>query len=190
MRGRAGFYLAIAIWSVVCVACICVKCKARVVDAPAEENVPVAVSESSGRIPGDDVPAREHAWPSADWEDQQDFENEKIEEALLAKATKIDSCLVTHYCVEQYKHTCNAGYPYLAANGHRPIPYATCAADDIPLGATVLVMAEDGTVAQTLRCTDRFGGHQKNHIDIAVTTHDEANQRGWYKADVYWLVED
>lgn len=188
MRGRVGFYLALAMWAAVCVACMCINCKSTVVDAPAEEVAPAVVSDPSGRIPGDDVPARENAW--ADMIEQEDYENEKIESALIEKATKISGCLVTHYCVEQYKHTCNGGYPYLAANGQRPIPYVTCAADDIPLGATVLVMADDGTVAQTLRCTDRFGGHQKNHIDIAVTTHDEANQRGWFKADVYWLVED
>ena len=60
--------------------------------APIEEP-----KEDDGRIPGDDVPATERCYMT-DEEVQESFENENIQNALLAKANKIENVKVTHYC--------------------------------------------------------------------------------------------
>lgn len=161
--------LAIIFWLLLCIA-LTVRCKAAPIDALA-----VAIEED-GRIAGDDIPAEEN-------------ENELIEQALIVSSQVIKDCKITYYCAEKFPHICNAGAPYLCANGEPPCPGITCAADDIPLGATVMIMNEDGTVEQYLRCMDRFGGKQKNHIDVVVATHEEALKMGVRTAEVRWVVE-
>ena len=123
-------------------------------------------------------------------EECEDFENEKIEEALILRSVDVENVKITFYCCEKYPHICNSGEPYKCADGSEPIPYVTCAADDIPLGATVMVLDDDGNVIHYLRVTDRFGGNQKNHIDICVGTHQEALNLGVKHADIRWVVEE
>lgn len=179
MRGRDYLMLSIILWLLLCIA-LTMRCTAQ-----QDADEPIVITE---HIPGDDIPAREYAWPNTD-EFAEDDENVMIEQALIDASTLIADCRITYYCAEKYPHICNAGAPYLCADGTPPVPGVTCAADDIPLGATVMVMAADGSVEQYLRCTDRFGGKQKNHIDIVVATHNEALLNGVRVADVRWVVE-
>lgn len=140
-----------------------------------------------GRIAGDDVPAREHAWPSTDeFEDQEDFENEKIEEALLAKANKLENVTVTHYCSCAL---CCGKDDGIGAGGTKVIPYETIAVDRkvIPLGSQVLVDYGDGEI-HYYRATDT--GVKGKHIDVCVTSHKEALNLGVKKATVWWIKED
>ena len=53
--------------------------------------------EDDGRLPGDDVPATERCFMTEE-EIQEDYENFYIQNALLAKANKIEDVKVTHYC--------------------------------------------------------------------------------------------
>lgn len=103
-----------------------------------------------------------------------------------AAYTVIQNCRVTFYCCERRPHICNAGPPYKTASGKTP-RVGMCAADDLPLGSTIRVDWEgDGVVDLWLVCEDRFGGHQKNHIDIVVETHKEALKLGRRTATVSW----
>ena len=183
MKGRYAFYIAIALWAAVAVAAIMVNVKAT---APAEE--PADVEEDAGRIPGDDIPARENAW--ADMCEQEDYENERIEAALLEKATRIDGVIVTHYCTEKRAHICGTG-DGITASGAPVQAGLTCAVDPklIPLGATVLVDYGDQDLVY-LKAQDTGGWIKGKHIDVAVESHTDALQAGRKTATIYWIKED
>lgn len=120
----------------------------------------------------------------------EDFENEKIEQALLAKATRLDNVVVTHYCSELRKHICGTG-DGITASGRRVTPYVSVAVDPtvIPLDADVLVDYGDGEI-HYYRSDDTGAWINGNHIDLAVETHDEALQLGIKTATVYWVAEE
>lgn len=120
----------------------------------------------------------------------EDFENEKIEQALLAKATRLDNVVVTHYCSELRPHICGTG-DGITASGRRVTPYVSVAVDPtvIPLDADVLVDYGDGEI-HYYRSDDTGAWINGNHIDLAVGTHDEALQMGIKTATVYWVKEE
>lgn len=119
---------------------------------------------------------------------QEDFENERIEAALLAQAHMIEECVVTHYdcCVE-----CCGKDDGITASGVRATPGVTVAVDPdvIPLGADVLVDYGDGKI-HYYRADDTGGAVRGNHIDLCVGTHDEALQLGRRTATVYWVAQE
>ena len=125
--------------------------------------------------------------PAPAIEQPEDFENERIEEALLSRSSVIDDCTVTFYCAERYKHICGTG-DGIAYDGTPVIPWATCAVDPsmIPLGSTVMVDLGDGDLL-TLVANDT--GVRGNHIDICVPTHAEALRLGIQTSTVYWCEE-
>ena len=119
---------------------------------------------------------------------QEDFENERIEEALLSRSSVIDDCTVTFYCAEKYPHICGTG-DGIAYDGTPVLPWATCAVDPsiIPLGSTVMVDLGDGYGLRTLVANDT--GVKGNHIDICVHTHNDAIRLGIQTSTVYWCKE-
>ena len=127
--------------------------------------------------------------PIAD-EIREDYENEKIEAALLARATRLDNVIVTHYCSELRPHICGTG-DGITASGRQVTPYVSVAVDptEIPLGADVLVDYGDGEI-HYYRADDTGAWVNGKHIDLAVETHDEALQMGIKTATVYWVAED
>ncbi len=169
-------------WAVIVVSLLVTPVKADAV--PIEEP-----KEDDGRIPGDDVPATERCYMTEE-EVREDFENEKIEAALLARSHVIDECTVTFYCNEQYPHICGTG-DGIAADGTQVLPWATCAVDPsiIPLGSTVMIDLGDGEGTRTLVANDTGGAIKGNHIDLCVGSHEEALQLGRRTATVYWCKE-
>ena len=152
---------------------------AKAIDGPQEtqETAPV------------ETPAEaESAVPAPAIEPQEDFENERIEEALLSRSSVIENCTVTFYCAERYKHICGTG-DGIAYDGTPVLPWATCAVDPdvIPLGSTVMVDLGDGYGLRTLVANDT--GVKGNHLDICVSGHAEAEQLGRRTATVYWCEE-
>ena len=119
---------------------------------------------------------------------QEDFENERIEAALLDRSHVIENCTVTFYCNEKYPHICGTGYG-IAYDGTPALAWATCAVDPsvIPLGSTVLVDLGDGEGLRTLVANDT--GVKGNHIDICVGSHNFALQLGRQTATVYWCED-
>lgn len=95
----------------------------------------------------------------------------------------IGECTVTYYCCEAYAHVCGDG-DGLTATG-LPVTPGVVAVDPevIPLGSTVII---DG---QAYLAADTGGTVRGNHVDIAVATHQEAEDLGVTTADV-WVVED
>ena len=118
----------------------------------------------------------------------EDYENELIEEALLARSHKIEDVTITFYCCEEYAHICGTGNG-ITASGRRVTPYVSCAVDPdvIPLGSTV--MLEHNGEMVYLRADDTGGAVNGNHIDIAVPTHDFALSLGIQTADIWWCED-
>ena len=151
----------------------------------------VAITAVSARATEESAPAGESATAPISQiipvlEPSEDFENEKIEAALLARATVIEDCTITHYdtCVE-----CCGKADGITASGVRATPGVTVAVDPtvIPLGSDVLVDYGDGTL-HYMRADDT--GVKGNHIDICVSEHQEADQLGRRTATVYWVAPE
>lgn len=138
-----------------------------------------------GRLPGDDVPATERCYMTAE---EIKTENELIEEALLARSHKIEDVTVTFYCCEARPHICGTGTG-ITASGRRVTPYVSCAVDTniIPLGSTIMI--EHNGEMVYLRADDTGSAIQGNRLDIAVRGHQEALEMGVKTADIWWCEE-
>lgn len=142
--------------------------------------------EDDGRLSGDDDPATERCYMTP--EEVEQAENEMIEAALLARATRIDNVTVTHYdcCVE-----CCGKDNGITASGLKATPGVTVAVDPdvIPLGADVLVDYGDGDI-KYYRADDVGGAVKGNHIDLCVSSHQEAVELGRKTATVWWVMPE
>lgn len=140
---------------------------------------------STGRLPGDDIPATERCYLT---EEETKTENELIEEALLARSHKIEDVTITFYCCEARPHICGTGTG-ITASGRRVTPYVSCAVDTsiIPLGSTIMIEYNGEMVY--LRADDTGSAVKGNHIDIAVPTHDFALSLGVQTADIWWCED-
>lgn len=120
-------------------------------------------------------------------EPPEDPENEMIEAALLDSAHVIEGCIVTHYdaCA-----ACCGKTDGTTASGVRATPYVTCAVDPdlIPLGSDLLVDYGDGEL-HYYRADDVGGAVLGNHIDLCVSSHEEAVSLGVRTATVYWAEQ-
>lgn len=138
-----------------------------------------------GRLPGDDVPATERCYMTAE---EIKTENELIEKALLARSHKLEDVTITFYCCEEYPHICGTGTG-ITASGRRVTPYVSCAVDTsiIPLGSTIIIEYNGEMVY--LRADDTGSAIQGNRLDIAVRGHQEALELGVKTADIWWCEE-
>ena len=114
-------------------------------------------------------------------------EPQTYEDWFRENSTKIDSCTITHYCCERYKHICGTGSG-ITATGTEVIADYTCAVDPtvIPYGAEVMVDYGDSVAFYV--ALDCGGSVNGNHIDLAVETHTEALELGTKEATVYWRI--
>lgn len=141
---------------------------------------------TDGSLPGDDVPALVRC--ALTDEEIEAAENEMIEAALLARATRLDDVTVTHYCtcVE-----CCGKDDGITASGLMATPGVTVAVDPdvIPLGADVLVDYGDGEI-QYYRADDTGSAVRGNHIDVCLASHEEAVQAGVTTATVWRVMPE
>ena len=144
--------------------------------------------QDDGRLPGDDVPATERCYMN-DEEVQESFENENIQNALLAKANKIEDCTVTWYTEATCGKTPDNPAYGITASGLPVVEHLTVAVDRsvIPLYSDVFVQYADGTIEQ-LWATDT--GVNGNHIDIYTPDYDYAIQMGRQQLTVWWVEAD
>jgi 3D (Asp-Asp-Asp) domain-containing protein len=112
-----------------------------------------------------------------------------FEDWFRENANRIDDCQLTHYCSEKRAHVCGTG-DGITATGVPVTPYWTCAVDKnvIPYGAVVMV--DYGDRVEFWKAQDCGASVDGKHLDLAVTTHDEAMELGIKQASVYWLMED
>lgn len=169
-----------AFLSAVCMAILAGMMILAVLAAPAAG----AALPDNGSLPGDDTPALVRCAMTP--EEVEQAENEMIEAALLARATRLDDVLVTHYdcCLE-----CCGKTDGITASGVMATPGVTVAVDPdvIPLGADVLVDYGDGEI-QYYRADDVGGAVKGNHIDLCVQSHEEAVELGRRTATVWWVM--
>ena len=144
------------------------------------------IIKDDGRLPGDDTPATTRCYMTED--EIEANENELIEAALLARSHKLEDVTITFYCCEEYPHICGTGTG-ITASGRRVTPYVSCAVDPdfIPLGSTIMIEYNGEMVY--LRADDTGPAVNGNHIDIAVSGHQEALSLGVKTADVWWCEE-
>ena len=144
------------------------------------------IVKDDGRLPGDDTPATTRCYMTD--EEVEAAENELIEQALLARSHKIENVTITFYCCEARPHICGTGTG-ITASGRRVTPYVSCAVDPdfIPLGSTIMIEYNGEMVY--LRADDTGPAVKGNHIDIAVSGHQEALSLGIQTADIWWCEE-
>lgn len=204
MNARRAFIVSVIAWAVVL--CICVACKAAAAEpeqthAPHEDDRAVqAQLLAIERLKAMDdylihlsVLASDVNKPAAEPEifEAEDFENEKIEAALIAKAQRIDDVTVTHYdaCL-----SCCGKTDGITKSGAKAVSGVTVAVDPkvIPLGSDVLVDYHDGRDIQYYKAQD-IGGAIKGaqRLDVYVDTHKEAIRLGKITgATVYWIAPE
>ena len=173
----------LAVLLVLVTACCIVYVSAQEPEAP-QDGPTVQAIPTDGSLPGDDVPALVRC--ALTDEEIEAAENEMIEAALLARATRLDDVLVTHYdcCTE-----CCGKDDGITASGWMATPGVTVAVDPdvIPLGADVLVDYGDGEI-HYYRADDTGSGVKGNHIDVCLASHEEAVQAGVTTATVWWVM--
>lgn len=176
----------LAVLLVLVAACCIAYASAQEAEQEPENAQPVQLIPTDGSLPGDDVPALVRC--SMTKEEVEQAENEMIEAALLARATRLDDVLVTHYdcCLE-----CCGKTDGITASGLRATPGVTVAVDPdvIPLGADVLVDYGDGEI-QYYRADDTGSAVKGNHIDVCFASHEEAVQAGVTTATVWWVIPE
>ena len=113
----------------------------------------------------------------------EDYENDKIEAALIQSANVIEDCTVTWYTASVEECGKDDGITY---SGLPVVEHLTCAVDPdcIPLYSDVFVEYADGTVEQ-LWATDT--GVKGSHIDIYTPDYDYAIQCGRQSLTVWWV---
>lgn len=112
----------------------------------------------------------------------EDYENEKIEAALLKNANIIEDCTVTWYTASVEECGKDDGITY---SGLPVVEGLTCAVDPdvIPLYADVFVRFLSGNVEQYW-ATDT--GVTGNSVDIYTSNYDQAIENGKQILDVWW----
>lgn len=146
---------------------------------PVKSQEPVVITDKLAQPAG---PAQ--CWEAPDI--PEDFENEKIEAALLECSNVIENCTVTWYTAD----TCGKqpGDPTygITYSGLPVVEGLTCAVDTevIPLYSDVFVEYADGTVEQ-FWATDT--GVTGNAIDIYTPDYDYAIQCGRQSLTVWWV---
>lgn len=179
---KLNAYLTLALLTLVAAVCLVwVSAEEVPHDGPVVQSIP-----TDGSLPGDDVPALARCAMTP--EEVEQAENEMIEAALLARATRLDDVTVTHYCtcVE-----CCGKDDGITASGVRATPGVTVAVDPdvIPLGADVLVDYGDGEI-QYYRADDVGGAVKGSHIDLCVQSHETAVELGRRMATVWWVMPE
>jgi 3D (Asp-Asp-Asp) domain-containing protein len=160
-RHRSTYIAAVLIWAMFMIVLLTVKAFS------AEKEIPATAQE---------ITATEAV-------ESEDFENAKIETALLTKAHKIENCMVTWYTASVEECGKDDGITY---SGLPVVEHLTCAVDKnvIPLYSDVFVEYDDGTIEQ-LWATDT--GVKGNHIDIYTPDYDYAIQCGRQSLTVWYV---
>lgn len=158
-----------------------IACALAYLIGPAAEPAPVIVEEP-------EVPMAQTIPEPA-----EDFENEKIEAALLARAETIEGCTITHYCICEKCCGKTPDHPAygITASGLRATPGVSVAVDPavIPLGSDVLVDYGDGEL-HYFRADDTGSAIKGAHIDLCVEDHQTALNLGVKTATVYWVAPE
>lgn len=179
-RDLSRFFLALMVitWTAICIILLTADAKAD-------------VSPDDGSLPSDDSPALVRCYMTGE-EVQEDFENQKIEDALLVKAYKLE-VTVTYYCICEKCCGKPPNHPAygITSSGSYSIPGVTVAVDPdiIPLDSDVLLDYGDGEL-HYMRADDTGSGVERNHIDVCLASHEEALQAGVKSATAHWVPAD
>ena len=163
-RSRRTYIAAVLIWAMFMIVLLTVKAFS------AEKETPATAQE---------ITATEAV-------ESEDFENDKIEAALLAKAYKVENCTVTWYTNDTCGKTPDNLAYGITAGGEPTHPHCTVATDTslIPMYSDVCVQYADGT-AEWFKATDT--GVCGAHVDIYTDDYEQAVQNGVQLLTVYYI---
>lgn len=119
-------------------------------------------------------------------------ESEEETQLDLTKLRQIENATITAYCI--CKRCCGKDESHpaygITASGRPAEPYVSVAVDPtlIPMGSTVYMDYGDGELLE-FRADDTGGAVAGAHIDVCMTTHEEALEHGVQTARVYWKEE-
>lgn len=116
-----------------------------------------------------------------------EIETEPIPQEDSSNAVNLGDCTITYYCPCV---KCNGNADQIARDGTKLVPYFTCAVDPdiIPLGSEVQIDFGGGNI-QYFRACDTGSAIKDKHIDICVSTHEEALELGVTTANVSYQGE-
>lgn len=119
-------------------------------------------------------------------------ESEEEPQLDLTKLRQIENATITAYCICEKCCGKTPDHPAygITASGRPAEPYVSVAVDPflIPLGSTVYMDYGDGELLE-FRADDTGGAVAGAHIDVCMTTHEEALEHGVQTARVYWKEE-
>ena len=155
-------------------------------------NWQLAIAESEIEVAHDKL--REETEKVLTFEEEIQRLNEELDVAnitiseLRSKGYKllyVGDFKLTHYCCEKRKHICGTG-DGITATGTQVTAGRSIAVDPkvIPYGTQVYIEGYGFRIAE-----DCGGAVKKQHIDIAVDTHDEAMKMGVTSGGVWILVD-
>ena len=105
---------------------------------------------------------------------------------------KLEGATLTHYCICEKCCGKTPEHPAygITASGREAEPYTSIAVDPllIPMGAYILIDYGDGEVLVG-RADDTGSAIDGSHIDLCVSSHEEALEEGVKIVDVYWKEE-
>lgn len=122
-------------------------------------------------------------------EQMEDYENEKITDALIGNAINLGEFKATAYC--NCEKCCGEWAKYhQTRSGAVPMEGVTVAVDPdvIPLGSMVYVTYEDGSTAEYV-AQDTGGAIKGNRIDIYFESHQDALEFGVQAVNVSYTEE-
>lgn len=174
-RYRWMYFVSLAVWLALIIWCLAMPVRSDY------EVVPVEI-ETTEEMAADFILANADVNAEAQ-------EPVTYEDWFRANASVIEDCIITHYCCEKYEHICGTG-DGITATGVPVTPGWTCAVDAsvIPYGSEVMV--DYGDHVEFYKAQDKGGAIKGNHIDLAVETHDLAEQLGTLTATVYFMEVD
>ena len=116
-------------------------------------------------------------------------ESEEETQLDIERLKQVENATVTAYCI--CKKCCGKDESHpaygITASGRPAEPYISVAVDPflIPLGSKVYIDYGDGLLHER-RADDTGSSVAGAHIDVCMTTHEEALEHGVKEARVYW----
>lgn len=173
---RMWYLIVVIAWAILIVAML------ATAEKPAEEPAQETVVETVRVVEASQL----YQMPEIDLVEETD------DQIDLTKLKQIENATITAYCI--CKECCGKDESHpaygITASGRPAEPFVSVAVDPylIPLGSTVYLDYGDGELHQ-FRADDTGSGVAGAHIDVCMTTHEEALEHGVQTARVYWEEE-
>ncbi len=150
----------------------------------------LALALSSCTRPTEDIP-KSVITESTEYKPSETLTVPTKQVPLLSNYNRIDNVMLTHYCICEKCCGKTPDHPAygITASGRAAEPYISIAVDPsvIPLGSTVWLKYSDGRIIKC-RADDTGDAISNAHVDLCVSSHNEALELGIDYVTVFWEV--